>query len=207
MILGVVFGLRGATSNNEQNDISREASNSTESPAMSPTASVLSMFEDMLPNYTLQVIAEDADSPQRLAYNWMLKDMDELSDYVDQEWRLKQRFALAVFFYATNGRNWKNNMDWVGDSETHECEWDQKASLFSLGGSNTSFLYQPASNFPCDSDMRYEELWLWANELYGRLPPEFFWLTSLRSISIESQTDDSDHTVMIRWALGRSQIP
>ena len=194
VLVGVVLGLIFCLQSNSSGEGSTPSSSSS-TPTPPPVLSLRTTFENMLPDYTLRAIKEDPTSAQRSAYDWIMRDTDELSVYLDQDWRVKQRFALATLWYATNGRNWENKMDWVADSETHECELQHKPVMFLPGTAfNTSYVYQPNISIPCNTEGQYQELWLWANNLEGSLPPEIFWIASLRSISIESQTDDLDHS-------------
>ncbi|CAB9517218.1 Leucine Rich Repeat [Seminavis robusta] len=87
--------------------------------AMVPSASPV--FERLLsyfPNYTIQAL-EVPGSPQSKALEWLLDDPD-LMEYVDLEWRVKQRFALVALFYSTNGFNWTHSDSWLSYSH-HEC--------------------------------------------------------------------------------------
>jgi hypothetical protein len=66
-------------------------------------------------------------TPQRQAFYWLATD-DELADFDHTE--TIQRYALAVFYYATNAKPtkrteepqpWVDAYQWL--SETHACEW------------------------------------------------------------------------------------
>ena len=74
----------------------------------------------ILPSYTVDAIESSSDSPPSLAYQWLRNDT-ALASY--PEWRLIQRFALATFFYATEGpKRWKNNTHWLS-YDHDECDW------------------------------------------------------------------------------------
>ncbi|CAB9501343.1 Leucine Rich Repeat [Seminavis robusta] len=57
---------------------------------------------------TLQAL-QNPGSPQSRAYQWLLDDvLANLTSYSED--RIKQRFALATFFYSTNGHNWTSQI-------------------------------------------------------------------------------------------------
>ena len=43
------------------------------------------------------------------------------------DWRYRQRYALAVLYYATNGRGWDQQAGWL-DHAAHECRWYSTAA-------------------------------------------------------------------------------
>jgi len=205
-IVGIAVGLGVGLSNSESTNQEKSAETNdtlaTSNNTMVLTRSVQDKLEMHLSIETMERILEDSLSPQARAFNWLLENEGELSDYVDQDWRVKQRFALATLFYSTKGPTWKDNTGWVGDSEVHECDWASKTDWFIAGVYfQTSFDYQNQFSNPCNiepnsdyADASYENLWLWANNLEGELPAEIFWLTNLRTINLDSQTDDLDHS-------------
>ena len=73
---------------------------------------------DLLPNITRMVLNE-TDSAQSKALEWVMND-PKLHGYNAS--RVIQRFALATFYYATNGDYWDENTDWLS-YEIHECSW------------------------------------------------------------------------------------
>ena len=209
-LVGIIVGLLvrsstdGSSRNEEQGLATDHKTNLSLAPlfpTMAPTLSLRDKLDFSLSNATMQTIQDDNLSPQGRAYAWLSKDPD-LSDYVDQDWRVKQRFALASLYFSAKGGSWKDNTNWVGDYDIHECEWAAKQGWY-IGGVyfDTSFEYKINYSNPCNADPnssfeggRYENIWLYANNLEGTLPPEFFWLTNLRSINLDSQTDDGDHS-------------
>jgi hypothetical protein len=71
----------------------------TESPTASPTAFTMELkLRSSLPNFSLDAITQDAESPQAQAFQWLMNDP---SVQLYPEWRLLQRFALASLYYAT----------------------------------------------------------------------------------------------------------
>ncbi|CAB9516350.1 Leucine Rich Repeat [Seminavis robusta] len=179
---------------------------STMAPSLSP------VFEQLLgyfPNYTIQGM-EDPESPQCKSLDWLLDDPD-LMEYVDLEWRVKQRFALVALFHSTNGFNWTYNDNWLSYSH-HECFWYASGSIpFELPGSGDNYFrgeYQNPCHLPINDTIAngtmeatnlivedptqgaYKQLWLHMNGLEGQLPEEIYWLTNLKTKSLFLNTLD-----------------
>ena len=67
------------------------------------------------------------DSPQSKAIDWLTTGGGTaiLTGPTKQslDWRIQQRYILAVLYYTTNGpTKWKNQYDYL-DNEKHECDW------------------------------------------------------------------------------------
>lgn len=77
---------------------------------------------------------------------------------------IRERYALAVFYYSTDGENWSNNSDWL-TNEDH-CNWYQ---------------------LQC-SDDKLSEIELEANKLHGTLPKELIALDSLAVLNVYQNT-------------------
>jgi hypothetical protein len=80
--------------------------------------SVTNEFMSGLPPYSLELAENVADSPQAKALAWIQND-PLYSEY--ELHRLNQRYALAVFYYSTNGDSSKNNSGWL--SGASESTW------------------------------------------------------------------------------------
>jgi len=125
--------------------------------------------------------------------------------------QLLQRFALATFYYATNGEDWNDHSGWL-EYDQHECQWffsDQTYSAIVQ-----SVLTSPNGS-PCDENdndkeekdvlLRYNpyvKLWMNNNGLAGTLPPEMYWLTSLKSIDLSLQNMEGNPkypTLLASW--------
>jgi Leucine-rich repeat (LRR) protein len=144
-------------------------------------------LKQYLPDETLRDLGNSSSS-QYLAFQWLHQD-PSLFNY--SEARLRQRFALATFFHATNGNTvWAQRNSWL-DYLVHECDW-YFAGAFKIFGSE----YTASS--PCSSlsgigtdnntnhtaEETYKLLWLSRNNLTGSIPRELYWLTSLESIDL-----------------------
>ena len=77
------------------------------------------LFDDSLPQSTIDAIFQAPNTPQARANQWMLEDKN-LTTY--SRARQHQRFGLVAFFYATGGEKWRNPGRWL-DYSVNECEW------------------------------------------------------------------------------------
>ncbi|CAB9527634.1 Leucine Rich Repeat [Seminavis robusta] len=200
--------LLGKTGDGNEDSLSMEhvQPNKEDAPmdsSMAPSASAV--FEQLLsyfPNYTIQAL-EVQESPQSKALDWLLDDPD-LMEYVDLEWRVKQRFALVALFHSTDGFNWTNSDNWLSYSH-HECFWYASGSIpFPIPGSGDNYFRGEYQN-PCHLQIidtsangtmdamnsmedptqgSYKQLWFHMNGLAGQLPEEIYWLTNLETMSL-----------------------
>jgi len=92
---------------------------------------------------------DDKTSPQSEALDWLSKD-SKIQIYDEQ--KLFSRFALATFYYATEGDNWTTNHLWLTDLD--ECLW-----------------YTSSLEEPC-TEQQYSRLILTDNNLQGTIPKE-----------------------------------
>ncbi|CAB9515216.1 Leucine Rich Repeat [Seminavis robusta] len=137
-----------------------------------------------LPEYTLRAM-ENPRSSQTKAYQWLSNNINNSNNTQHLPvWRLKQRFALATFFYSTRGDYWVKNQGWL-DWDINECNWEQLQW----------FKGEPA----CDDTgqllslqlelgrlRRLEELRISGGELFGTLPTELGNLRNLTTLSFSS---------------------
>jgi hypothetical protein len=121
-------------------------------------------LRSVLPNSTVAAM-DDPGSPQYQALQWVTDDVYLLKLDIndDEEWhgRLKQRFALAVFFYAVSsgapGLHTEGN--WLR-RDTSECEWH---------------------GCKCSKEQRMQELSVRDYDLVGHIPTEIELLDQLVS--------------------------
>ena len=68
----------------------------------------------------LNLASAHPNSPRYNALDWIVeKDQLKLSECQDN---LKQRYILALLFFAMNGDHWTDGSDWLNGT-TFECEW------------------------------------------------------------------------------------
>jgi Leucine rich repeat len=157
---------------------------STQAPTFPQTGNLtrfINEFVSSLPAHTQQSL-EIPTAPQARALNWLSMD-PALTTYGPV--RLRQRYALKTFYFATNGGNdegdgdtyeeWLEGEGWhsttPGAFNVHECEWYTT--------------YESGSTEPCDSRGFYIALSLRRNNLQGTLPRELSFLTSLQVLDLE----------------------
>ncbi|CAB9508104.1 unknown protein [Seminavis robusta] len=146
---------------------------------ISPTQDLLALLDP--PDYTVSTLMKDENSTQAKAYEWLLEDQMLGGNYTQE--RLRQRFALATFFYATNGLGWNQTDRWLSH-ERHECEW---MSLNLQPVLTDHFLYDFPTVDVCDRNDNIQILAQQENELQGTIPLELFWgLPSLQRLHLES---------------------
>jgi hypothetical protein len=75
---------------------------------------------DVLTAVTDSSVLEDPSTPQGLAYRWLL-DTDEAQIDPCTYATVQQRYALATFYYSTNGDDWTNDAGWL--TGANECMW------------------------------------------------------------------------------------
>lgn len=151
------------------------------SPTSSPSLSEDGFLSSLLHKDTLQTIQMDPNSPQSIAFNWMVQD-PHLDSYTSE--RLLQRFALATFYYATNPNHssWTRDDHWL-DYEISECEWY-------LTSHDDLFQRQPVvEETACNKDGFYVRLWLYNNNIAGTLPEELSLLSRLESLDLVSNPE------------------
>ena len=126
-VLALTLGITLGNNNNNNNNNNRstavlQTSAPSLSPSSSPTLSFTSRLEVLrriastVSNESLLALST---SPQTSALEWLAQDNVTLS--LNQDWRILQRYILAVLFYATNGPNWTQPYGFLSDQ--HECLW------------------------------------------------------------------------------------
>jgi hypothetical protein len=155
-------------------------------PTLAPT---VHPFRDhvlsLLPDFSLKAISSEYATPQSWALDWMMEDPN-LEEYSDEQ--IVQRFAMASFYYSTNG----HHNDWVNDTlwlsyEHHECEWllkPQDPVVDRLFGYKYKMDEYLEDNGPCHENKTLKHIWQYGNGLMGSLPPELSLLQNLQSLDL-----------------------
>ena len=155
----------------DSNETPDMAATTTDAPSMTPREELVLSLLEKHPQ-TLQAVLEEKESPQAQAFYWITKDsdLDNLSDE-----HIQQRFAMATFYFATGGNGWANEEGslWL-DYEAHECFW--------IGEGSTCDEWNASMTRQQHYDIQH--IMLSNNGLSGFLPPEIFWLTSLKSLDL-----------------------
>jgi len=149
-------GITGTITNSTSSDIASSSSDTDASIWSSPE----DYLKSLLPSYTLDVIGNGTQqynsSPQYRAFDWARKD-PFLFNY--SSWRTQQRFALATFYYASDGDAWANNYKnrssgWL-DYNKHECQWTFSEEVYSATIEFYGYSITDPCNYNYDNDDTY----------------------------------------------------
>jgi hypothetical protein len=138
----------------------------TQPPSSAPTSSVVTEFMNSFPSYSMELAKNDSDSAQTRALTWLQGD-PLYNEY--ELYRLYQRYALAVLYYATDGAYWNSNRGWM--SNASECSW-----------------YTALNGDICGKSSRLLKLNLDSNRLDGSIPTELELLTDLEYMGLWDDT-------------------
>mmetsp|Transcript_19291 Transcript_19291/g.28558 ORF Transcript_19291/g.28558 Transcript_19291/m.28558 type:complete len:659 (-) Transcript_19291:5326-7302(-) len=86
-------------------------------PTLEPTVDLERMWVSFIQSVSPATEFNNTESPERIALDWMLQDPFTVSVFDDAN-RVRQRFALAVFFFATG----EIQRGWL-DEDVTECNW------------------------------------------------------------------------------------
>jgi hypothetical protein len=102
------------------------------SPTPAPTIPVPTGLTDLLSSVSFDrgAALSNSSTPQYSALIWLANNTN-LDMYSNKQ--KIQRYALATFYYSTNGDKWNNKSGWLSDAD--ECEWYNSESFNDLGGS------------------------------------------------------------------------
>ena len=178
-------------------------------PSSAPSWQPTGQPDVVFPEYTLTAF-NNPGSPQSKAFSWMLRDPN-FGLYLPN--RIRQRFALATLYYATNGDDWTVQQQpndnpqarqAAGDTTNgklsghggllpwlsyagHECDWyfSKELLLESPRASLSGVQELCQEEIVGDTPFRsYRSLWLEGTQLQGTLPPELALLTGLENVQL-----------------------
>lgn len=162
------------SSNRDNNSDPVESVIATAAPSQRPSsqpteAPTLSESQEELLQYLIDISQEnetslyDIASPQYQAFSWLSEEFPDQYTFGDS---LKERYALATLYFASNGDDWANNGKWMEHS-FHICDW-----------------YSNSPARACENDNTFRELDLPLNNMDGTLPEEVSFLTALVNINL-----------------------
>jgi len=144
---------------------------------------------------------EDESTPQHYAAQWLahkdpmqleISDSSSSSENLSKDHNtLVERYSLTVFYYATGGPNWNNNLNFL--SGAHVCAW--YSDFFIEGDDDSiadSILYTMGVH-GCkdvgDGELAPFSLFVPHNNLVGTLPGELQHLDRLEIFALEHNPD------------------
>jgi len=137
-------------------------------------------------------LLDDASSPQSRALRWITYDDEAALDETNPP-RIKQRYILAVLYFATNGDSWTNKYSWL--SKAHECDWN------GVGYDRINDADAEQGVF-CSDQKVAVEIFIISNNMSGNLPEELGGLYQVYSLSFWT----NDITGAIPVSLGKLSI-
>lgn len=155
-------------------------------PTQSPTALFTSAQEELV--NTLTSVSMDSNlkqritrgSPQFRAVQWLADD-PFLAAYSDN--RILQRWAVATFYFSTNGDSWQTD-DNENQAIARQREQQYNQNPWMIPTTNECWWFTSHDEAICDGKGQLETLSLNGIGLKGRLPRELGFLTMLKHISL-----------------------
>lgn len=166
----------------------------TPAPMPAPTPAPTSLLHGSLSGFLADISLDDGaalfdqSTPQFQAVQWLANDTN-LDNYIDKQ--KIQRYALATFYFSTQGANWEKNDLWLSDSS--ECQWfevdctsqDEVTRLdLSSNGLNGTIPPEIALLSTSLERIDFQE----NNDLAGTVPTEFQFLTLLRTLDLDEDS-------------------
>eukprot|EP00592_Proboscia_alata_P015579 CAMPEP_0194394034 /NCGR_PEP_ID=MMETSP0174-20130528/123631_1 /TAXON_ID=216777 /ORGANISM="Proboscia alata, Strain PI-D3" /LENGTH=852 /DNA_ID=CAMNT_0039189789 /DNA_START=100 /DNA_END=2654 /DNA_ORIENTATION=+ len=109
-------------------------------------------------------------SPQYLAMDWIVNH-DGANMALKEEDKIIQRYALAVFYFSTQGKNWNHQYNFLSDKDV--CAWN------GYKNSTRDNLDQFSGVQRCDEAGNVQNIELVSENLTGTIPSELGMLTNL----------------------------
>ena len=170
-LIGTVLALGLGGSSRSDSSITSTTNSHSDSPTASPTTEKYAWYTEHLQPLSGDAIY-DKQSPQGKAFDWMVnEDPGNLYLKNTTESELKERYILAVWFFAMNGEMWSEQFSFL--SLNHLCSW--KAANQSI-----------ANGITCDDDNRVTELDFSSNGLSGTIPDEIGFLSNLETLEVSN---------------------
>eukprot|EP00581_Thalassiosira_minuscula_P008099 CAMPEP_0183706102 /NCGR_PEP_ID=MMETSP0737-20130205/3009_1 /TAXON_ID=385413 /ORGANISM="Thalassiosira miniscula, Strain CCMP1093" /LENGTH=703 /DNA_ID=CAMNT_0025933413 /DNA_START=90 /DNA_END=2201 /DNA_ORIENTATION=- len=130
----------------------------------------------------------NGDGPRVEALEWLVEDFPEnvttLTEMLDHypEWKMRQRYILALLYFSTNGTGWYSKLNFL--SESDECFWagsiprlnGDKMPVYDAKGAPLDPSVRSELNIRagllCNGDGRVDSITLGVNSLVGTIPHE-----------------------------------
>lgn len=176
--IGVAAKKGDGDSPSESDSSGGEAAEPTAAPVTNDLKETFDFVCEAFPNNCEAL--RDSSSPQFQAVRW-LNDNENFDSFSDA--KKLTRYALATFYYSTQGDSWIDNTNWVTDAD--ECEWYSSVertcteALEVVTDDFVTYLQEPV----------FSALELDLNNVQGVIPPEVSLLVNLTSFSIRSSEE------------------
>jgi hypothetical protein len=153
--------------------------NSVNDPtASAPRTRVFDVAEFVIKEqWSSRASTQSPGTPQWEAIEW-IADFDSLKLPIDDSLEFKQRYVLAVLYFALGGENWTYKLEFL-DRE-NVCDWYQVWPAENNPGSSVGVQV----GVSCFDDRAVSEIFLPAIGLKGELPQEIGLLTGLTDLTL-----------------------
>jgi hypothetical protein len=115
-----------------------------------------------------ELLTSTNSTPQVKAVHW-IADKDPLQVAIGNTVAFRERYALAVFYFALDGKHWMNSANWL--TGTSVCKWNEVVTADDGSSSPIGVL--------CNNNDQVSDLNLPSIGLNGSVPDEINLLTSL----------------------------
>ena len=207
LTVGLVVGLDEGIALEEETQArspTAPTASAPEVPLASPVAAPVdvtlpTLHPDVLPRkYAMETLAAEQQwsltdalttpgTPQNRAATYMAEDERQLE--IEPTREVKERYALAVLYYAWNGDDWRDELGWL--RYHHHCDW--MASLQDDAGEPVSV------GVICAVDQTVTSINLPGNEMRGTIPPEIALLENLLVLDVSGATSLESGDDGIPW--------
>mmetsp|Transcript_11387 Transcript_11387/g.27144 ORF Transcript_11387/g.27144 Transcript_11387/m.27144 type:complete len:994 (+) Transcript_11387:336-3317(+) len=200
LVVAVAIGVSVAlqSKNDQSDDRGEDGANNSSMPSSSSTNSTSSIATsrksqliDLLVTNKLTPRSsfDDTSSPQSEAVSW-LADTDPLKVSDTDQDVLFDRYALACFFFATNGlEDWTNQLNFL--TEKSVCEWNARVETNNSiddDGTLSVSLSTQTQGVICDDTQQVSEIRIDGNNLRGFIPAELSALSHLTKLQLTRNT-------------------
>lgn len=153
-----------------------------------------SAFDRAIASVSSDTILKGGTTPQGKARNWMLEEDTLLETIASDEDRIRQRYALSVLFFSTNGGMWEHANESIPvvflDPTLNECNWTGVVCESEVPMSNLRRRQQRRAQ---ETKPRYNfdpvvQLVLKNLKLSGPLPSEIGAIQTLRKVDLSNNT-------------------
>ena len=144
VVVGVILGTKSSSSSSSPNNTKAPVVVPLQAPTSAPTIAQTVRFQALLETIGHEVshdirVFNDRSSPQYTTLDWLANvDRAQLDWNATPTTELVERYALAYLYFSTNGKNWKQNLNFLSNMSV--CNWNNLTSTPSASSTtNSSF--------------------------------------------------------------------